>query len=84
MREWAPRGIVLSGGPASVYDADVPTIEAGLLERYQERSWVFYRLARRSTGVAQFEWRRRSRDGSLHWGFFDEGLPPRPRSRCPR
>ena len=32
VREWAPRGIVLSGGPASVYDADVPTIEAGLLE----------------------------------------------------
>ena len=27
IREWAPKGIVLSGGPSSVYDADVPTIE---------------------------------------------------------
>jgi GMP synthase (glutamine-hydrolysing) len=32
IREWAPKGIVLSGGPASVYDADVPTVEPGLLE----------------------------------------------------
>ena len=32
IREWAPRGIILSGGPASVYDAGVPTIEAELLE----------------------------------------------------
>jgi GMP synthase (glutamine-hydrolysing) len=31
IREWAPRGIILSGGPASVYDADVPTIEPALL-----------------------------------------------------
>jgi GMP synthase (glutamine-hydrolysing) len=32
VREWGPRGIVLSGGPASVYDADVPGMDAGLLE----------------------------------------------------
>jgi len=32
IREWQPRGIVLSGGPASVYDADVPGIDAGLLD----------------------------------------------------
>ncbi|MEX2611517.1 MAG: glutamine-hydrolyzing GMP synthase [Gemmatimonadota bacterium] len=25
IREWAPRGIILSGGPASVYGAEVPT-----------------------------------------------------------
>ena len=31
VREWAPKGIVLSGGPASVYDADVPTVEPELL-----------------------------------------------------
>ncbi|HET8654782.1 MAG TPA: glutamine-hydrolyzing GMP synthase [Longimicrobiaceae bacterium] len=31
IREWAPRGIILSGGPASVYGAEVPTIDAGLL-----------------------------------------------------
>jgi GMP synthase (glutamine-hydrolysing) len=32
IREWAPRGIVLSGGPASVYDADVPSADPSLLE----------------------------------------------------
>ena len=32
IREWAPKGIILSGGPASVYDEDVPTAEAELLE----------------------------------------------------
>ncbi|HEX7049765.1 MAG TPA: glutamine-hydrolyzing GMP synthase [Longimicrobiales bacterium] len=31
IREWAPRGIVLSGGPASVYDRDVPTADPALL-----------------------------------------------------
>jgi GMP synthase (glutamine-hydrolysing) len=31
IREWNPRGIVLSGGPSSVYDADVPTADAALL-----------------------------------------------------
>ncbi len=32
IREWGPRGIVLSGGPASVYDEGVPTADPGLLE----------------------------------------------------
>ena len=32
IREWAPAGIVLSGGLASVYDDKVPTAEPGLLE----------------------------------------------------
>ena len=31
VREWAPRGIVLSGGPSSVYGDDVPTADAALL-----------------------------------------------------
>jgi GMP synthase (glutamine-hydrolysing) len=31
IREWGPRGIVLSGGPSSVYDGDGPTAEPGLL-----------------------------------------------------
>jgi GMP synthase (glutamine-hydrolysing) len=31
IREWAPKGIVLSGGPSSVYGDDVPTAEAELL-----------------------------------------------------
>ena len=32
IRAWRPRGIILSGGPASVYDESGPGIEAGLLE----------------------------------------------------
>jgi GMP synthase (glutamine-hydrolysing) len=32
IRAWQPKGIVLSGGPASVYDEGVPTADAGLLE----------------------------------------------------
>ncbi|NJD10216.1 MAG: glutamine-hydrolyzing GMP synthase [Gemmatimonadetes bacterium] len=32
VRAWRPRGIVLSGGPASVYGADVPTLPVDLLE----------------------------------------------------
>ncbi|MBV9108172.1 MAG: glutamine-hydrolyzing GMP synthase, partial [Gemmatimonadetes bacterium] len=31
IREWAPRGIVLSGGPSSVYDSDGPTADPQLL-----------------------------------------------------
>lgn len=31
LREWAPRGIVLSGGPASVYGGEVPTADPELL-----------------------------------------------------
>ncbi len=32
VREWGPAGIILSGGPASVYDEGVPDIDSGLLE----------------------------------------------------
>jgi GMP synthase (glutamine-hydrolysing) len=32
IREWEPRGIILSGGPASVYEADVPAPDPGMLE----------------------------------------------------
>jgi GMP synthase (glutamine-hydrolysing) len=32
VRDWAPRGIILSGGPSSVYDAGGPTIDAALLD----------------------------------------------------
>jgi GMP synthase (glutamine-hydrolysing) len=32
IREWRPRGIILSGGPASVYDTDGPGAEPGLLD----------------------------------------------------
>ncbi len=33
IREWGPKGIILSGGPASVYDAEVPTVERALLDQ---------------------------------------------------
>jgi GMP synthase (glutamine-hydrolysing) len=32
IREWRPKGIILSGGPNSVYDDDVPTADQALLE----------------------------------------------------
>jgi len=32
IREWKPKGIILSGGPNSVYDENVPTADAELLE----------------------------------------------------
>jgi GMP synthase (glutamine-hydrolysing) len=32
IRDWAPRGIILSGGPSSVYDAEGPAIDAALLD----------------------------------------------------
>ena len=32
IREWSPAGIILSGGPSSVYEDGVPRAEAGLLE----------------------------------------------------
>ncbi len=32
VRDWDPAGIILSGGPASVYDQGVPQLDPGLLE----------------------------------------------------
>ena len=32
IREWAPKGVILSGGPASVYDEDVPGLDPAVLE----------------------------------------------------
>lgn len=32
IREWAPKGVILSGGPASVYDEEVPGLDAALLD----------------------------------------------------
>jgi GMP synthase (glutamine-hydrolysing) len=32
IRDWRPKGIILSGGPASVYDEDVPTADRSLLD----------------------------------------------------
>jgi GMP synthase (glutamine-hydrolysing) len=32
IREWGPSGIILSGGPASVYDEGVPSLDSGILE----------------------------------------------------
>ncbi|MGH7533548.1 MAG: glutamine amidotransferase-related protein, partial [Gemmatimonadales bacterium] len=32
IREWAPKGIIWSGGPNSVYDADSPKADAALLD----------------------------------------------------
>lgn len=31
IREWGPTGVILSGGPNSVYDEDVPTVDPALL-----------------------------------------------------
>ena len=32
IREWGPKGVILSGGPNSVYDEDVPTADRSLLD----------------------------------------------------
>ncbi len=32
IREWKPDGIILSGGPSSVYDEGVPTVDRGILD----------------------------------------------------
>ena len=32
IREWSPKGIILSGGPSSVYDEGVPTADRGILD----------------------------------------------------
>src|SRR5688500_19857969 len=32
IRDWAPDGIILSGGPSSVYSSDAPLIERALLD----------------------------------------------------
>ncbi|HAD74747.1 MAG TPA: GMP synthase (glutamine-hydrolyzing), partial [Gemmatimonadetes bacterium] len=32
IREWSPKGIILSGGPASVYDEGVPTMDPEILQ----------------------------------------------------
>jgi GMP synthase (glutamine-hydrolysing) len=32
IREWAPTGIILSGGPSSVTDADAPTVDPAILD----------------------------------------------------
>jgi GMP synthase (glutamine-hydrolysing) len=32
IREWGPKAVILSGGPSSVYDEGVPTVEKELLE----------------------------------------------------
>jgi GMP synthase (glutamine-hydrolysing) len=32
VQAWAPKGIVLSGGPSSVYDPDVPHVQPGVLD----------------------------------------------------
>src|SRR5687767_13189520 len=37
IREWQPTGIILSGGPSSVYDDDGPSADPALLDRSEER-----------------------------------------------
>ncbi len=32
IRQWSPKGVILSGGPASVYDDDVPRVDPELFE----------------------------------------------------
>jgi len=79
VRAWRPRGIVLSGGPASVYGDDVPRLPADLLQAGVPVLGVCYGMqliaqqrggrvepGRREYGRAEIEVRRA---GDLFFGF---------------
>jgi GMP synthase (glutamine-hydrolysing) len=99
IREWKPRGIVLSGGPASVYDVDVPTLDPALLTEGIPILGICYGMqliARLEGGAVQNGQREYGRaelrvtaPGKLFEGFDPSrahpGLvfPRRPRGRAP-
>ncbi len=51
IREWGPKAIILSGGPNSVYDDDVPTTDAALLQEGVPLLGICYGMQL----IAQFE-----------------------------
>ena len=51
IRAWGPKAIILSGGPNSVYDDDVPTTDAALLEEGLPLLGICYGMQL----IAQFE-----------------------------
>ncbi len=87
IRAYEPAGIVLSGGPCSVYDADAPPCDPGVLLLglpvlgiCYGLQWMVHTLGgqvqradRREYGPAELELREELRDGSLLFA----GLPKR-------
>jgi GMP synthase (glutamine-hydrolysing) len=83
IREWNPKGIILSGGPSSVYGEDVPTADPALLELGIPVLGICYgmqliahlaggtvvRAQRREYGRATVRVRQEQNGGGLFRGF---------------
>lgn len=88
IREYAPKGIILSGGPKSVYDEGAPAIEEALFELGIPVLGICYGMqlmarhfggqvvqaGKREYGPADLE--SEGKPGSLFDGFFVEGKSP--------
>ena len=88
IREYAPKGIILSGGPKSVYDEEAPAIEEALFELGIPVLGICYGMqlmalhfggqvvqaGKREYGPADLE--SEGKPGSLFDGFFVEGKSP--------
>jgi GMP synthase (glutamine-hydrolysing) len=82
IREWSPTGIILSGGPASVYDEGVPTIDPGILDMGVPVLGICYgmqviaQLAGSEVAVGRREYGRAeltvAEPGELFHGFLPE------------
>ena len=81
IREWAPKGIILSGGPNSVYDDGAPTAPAELLELgvpVLGLCYGMYLVAQLAGGIVVAAGRREygRAQVSVHGGRLFQGFDP--------